>query len=156
MLKRALLASLLVACHPGGDRAVHPERPDATGDPAKDAKYRIFAGYFDHVKRKVFDAWHPAEVWRLVDPMGTIYGHSDRVTEVRVCLSRDGTLVAILVTLSSSVPELDNEALRAFSAAAPFAAVPRSIVDGLGHMMFAFTFNFDLATRGLHQPRPKT
>jgi hypothetical protein len=34
--------------------------------------------------------------------------------------------------------------------------VPAAIVDGLGHMTFAFTFNFQLATRGLHMPRPKT
>src|SRR4051812_44580000 len=106
MLKRALLASILVACHPGGDRAEHPAQPDAM----EAAKYRLFASYFNQLKRKVFDAWHPAEVWRLVDPTGNIYGHANRVTEVRVCLSRDGHPVAILVTLSSSVPEFDAEA----------------------------------------------
>jgi len=152
MLKRALLASILVACLPGGHRAERAAQPDA----ADAAKYRIFASYFNHVKRKVFDAWHPAEVWRLVDPTGNIYGHADRVIEVGVCLSRDGHLVAVLVTLSSSVPEFDAEALRAFSAAAPFAAVPAAIVDGLGRMMFTFTFDFQLSARGLHMPRPKT
>lgn len=148
MLKRALLASILVACH-FGPRPAPPDAMDAE-------KYRAFAGYFNQIKRKVFDAWHPAEVWRLVDPTGNIYGHANRVTEVRVCLSRDGRPVAIQVTLSSSVPELDAEALRAFSAAAPFGAVPRPIVDGLGHMTFSFTFDFQVATRGLHMPRPRS
>jgi TonB family protein len=152
MLKRALLAAVLVACGPWGDRIGRHAQPDAMNA----AKYRMFASYFDHIKRKVFDAWQPAEVWRLVDPTGNIYGHANRVTEVGVCLSRDGTLVAVLVTLSSSVPELDNEALRAFSAAAPFARVPAAIVDDLGHVTFTFTFDFQLATRGLHQRRPKT
>ena len=148
----ALVAALFVACGPWGDRIGRHARPDAMDE----AKYRVFASYFDHVKRKVFDAWQPAEVWRLVDPTGNIYGHANRVTEVGVCLSRDGKLVGVLVTLSSSVPELDNEALRAFGAAAPFAAVPAAIVDGLGHMTFTFTFDFQLATRGLHMPHPKT
>jgi TonB family protein len=143
-LRRALLAAILVACHPDGERV---ERPDA--------KHQMLAGYFHHFKRKVFDAWHPVEVWRLIDPKGTIYGHANRVTEVRVCLARDGQLVAILVTLPSSVPELDAEALRAMTAAAPFAAVPSAIVDGLGHISFSFRFEFQLATRGLHMPRPK-
>src|SRR5215831_11400575 len=101
MFTRALLAVALVACHLGGDRASRPGEPDADADPTQDAKYRIFASYFNRLQRKVYDAWHPAEVWQLVDPRGTIYGHSDRITEVRVCLSRNGTLVAILVTLSS-------------------------------------------------------
>ena len=152
IVKRALLACLLAACGPWGDRIGHSEQPTAMDA----AKYRVFASYFNHVKRKVFDVWHPAEVWRMVDPTGNIYGHANRVTEVGVCLSRDGKLVAVVVTLSSSVPELDNEALRAFSEAAPFAAVPGAIVDGLGHMTFSFTFDFQLSARGLHMPRPKT
>jgi len=155
MVKRALLAALLVACGPWGDRIGSHARPEAMDDAMDEAKYRVFASYFDHVKRKVFDAWQPAQVWRLVDPTGNIYGHANRVTEVGVCLARDGKLVGVLVTLSSSVPELDNEALRAFSAAAPFAAVPAAIVDGLGRTTFTFTFDFQLATRGLHQAKPK-
>lgn len=151
MLTRALLAAVLVACGPWGDRAAHPAQPDATDE----LKYRMFASYFNHVKRKVFDEWHPDQVWRVVDPTGAIYGHANRVTEVGVCLSRDGHLVGVLVTFSSSIPELDAEALRAFSAAAPFAAVPAAIVDGLGHMRFTFTFDFELA-RGIHMQRPKT
>lgn len=156
MLHRALLVATLAACHLGGDRVEHPTEPDADTDHTSDPKYRIFASYFNLLKRKVSDAWHPDEILRLVDPRGTIYGHANRVTEVRVCLSRDGSVVAVLVTSSSSIPELDAEALRAFRIAAPFAAVPDTLVDGLGHMHFAFTFYFQLDAKGLRlrQPRP--
>jgi TonB family protein len=156
MLKRALLAASLVACHFGDDRVEQPAEPDASDDPVKAAKYQIFASYFNQLKRRVFDAWHPNEVLQLVDPRGTIYGHANRVTEVRVCLSRDGEIVAVLVTSSSSVPELDAEALRAFRVAGPFSAVPAALVDGLGHMTFAFTFYFQLDAKGLHLGKPKT
>ena len=155
MLPRALLIATLVACHLGDDRVEHPAEPDASNDNTNDPKYRIFASYFNVLKRKVSDAWHPNEILQLVDPRGTIYGHANRVTEVRVCLSRDGSVVAVLVTSSSSIPELDAEALRAFRIAAPFVAVPDTLVDGLGHMAFAFTFYFQLDAKGLHQRRPK-
>jgi len=156
MLPRALLIATLAACHLGGDRVERPAEPDADDDAAKDPKYRLFAGYFDQLKRRVFDAWHPNEVLQLVDPRGTIYGHANRVTEVRVCLSRDGSVVAVLVTSSSSIPELDVEALRAFRIAAPFAAVPDTLVDGLGHMTFAFTFYFQLDAKGLRLRSPRS
>jgi TonB family protein len=148
-LPRALLIATLAACHLGNDRVEHAAEPDANYDHTNDPKYRIFASYFNLLKRKVSDAWHPNEVLQLVDPRGTIYGHANRVTEVRVCLSRDGSIVAVLVTSSSSIPELDAEALRAFRIAAPFAAVPATLVDGLGHMSFAFTFYFQLDAKGL-------
>lgn len=158
MLHRALLIATLAACHLAGDRVEHPaapDAPDASDDHTNDPKYRIFASYFNLLKRKVSDAWHPNEILQLVDPRGTIYGHANRVTEVRVCLSRDGSVVAVLVTSSSSIPELDAEALRAFRIAAPFAAVPATLVDGLGHMSFAFTFYFQLDAKGLRL-RPRT
>jgi TonB family protein len=83
-------------------------------------------------------------VWRRRDPSGQVYGFKTRVTEVRVALSARGDLAKIVVTTPSGVTELDDEAVRAFSKAAPFPNPPKELANGEGLIVFAFSFYFEI------------
>jgi TonB family protein len=119
----------------------------AGDETAVNSKRWIHATFFNRLKRSVAQNWDPASVWRRNDPSGQVYGFKTRVTEVRVALSTKGDLAKIVVTGPSGVSELDEEAVRAFQAAAPFVNPPKELAkDGL--ITFAFSFYFEIG-----QPR---
>jgi TonB family protein len=156
MLPRALLVAILVACHPDAERVQRPAQSDANDDTAKAAKRWIYASYFNRLKRKVADAWHPNKLWRRIDPTRTVYGPENRVTEVRVSLSRSGELTAILVISPSGVMELDDEALHAFRVAAPFGPLPEGLAGRDGQITFQFSFSFQVDGQRLQWRLPET
>jgi TonB family protein len=76
-----------------------------------------------------------------------VYGFKSRVTEVRVSLSPKGDLTKISVTIPSGVTELDEEAMRAFRAAAPFPNPPEGLVSASsGLITFEFAFHFEIGS----------
>jgi len=83
-------------------------------------------------------------VWRRIDPTGQVNGYKTRVTEVRVSLSPRGELAKIVVTNPSGVGDLDDEAVRAFHAAAPFPNPPKELVAKDDMITFAFSFYFEI------------
>jgi TonB family protein len=83
-------------------------------------------------------------VWRRQDPTGQVYGFKTRVTEVRVALNGRGELAKIVVTGPSGVTELDDEAVHAFQAAAPFVNPPKELANAEGLITFAFSFYFEI------------
>ena len=91
--------------------------------------------------------WDPASVWRRVDPTGSVWGYKTRITEVRVSLSPKGELQKIVVTGPSGVGDLDDEAVRAFHAAAPFPNPPEGLVNAKDNLItFAFSFYFEIGS----------
>jgi protein TonB len=131
----------------GGGNVDHMADVLAGDETAVNSKRWIHATFFNRLKRSVAQNWDPASVWRRNDPSGQVYGFKTRVTEVRVALSTKGDLAKIVVTGPSGVSELDEEAVRAFQAAAPFVNPPKELAkDGL--ITFAFSFYFEIG-----QPR---
>jgi protein TonB len=61
-----------------------------------------------------------------------------------VSLSAKGELSKIVVTNPSGVSELDDEAVRAFHAAAPFPNPPKELASADGMITFAFSFFFEI------------
>ena len=105
----------------------------------------MYASFFNRLKRQVAQNWDPASVWRRSDPTGTVYGAKTRITEVRVSLSKKGALEKIVVTGPCGIGDLDDEAIRAFHAAAPFPNPPDGLVDGRSNLItFAFSFYFEI------------
>lgn len=142
MIRLALLALLLVACH--ADAA--PARPRSA------PVARSPVGSWHHeLKRRVAMNWHPAELWQRLDPSGSVYGRTTRVTELGVTLSSEGALLDLVVLHPSGVPDLDAEALRAFRAAAPFGPPRPPLPDGAavrdGQMTFSFSLTFEAQAR---------
>jgi len=141
-MKQLVLAAVVMAGCAGGAQSAPPaERPR---DPDAD--------FFEVVKRDVFRNWDPDTVWRRIDPTSTVYGQHDRVTRLRVSLLPDGTLQNLEVAVSSGVFDLDDEALRAFRKAAPFASPPRTLVTSDHLISFDFSLVYQvnpmLAKRG--------
>ncbi|MBS1119408.1 MAG: TonB family protein [Deltaproteobacteria bacterium] len=127
----------------GGGSVDHLEDVDHGDETALSAKRWVYASFFNRLKRQVAQNWDPQTVWRRTDPSGTHHGSKTRVTEVRVSLSGKGQLAKIVVTSPSGVNELDDEAVRAFHAAAPFPNPPDGLVKD-GAITFAFAFYFEI------------
>jgi TonB family protein len=127
----------------GGGSVDHLEEVENGDETALNAKRWVFASFFNRMKRQVAQNWDPQTVWRRTDPQGTHHGFKTRVTEVRVSLSPQGKLNKIVVTQPCGVSELDDEAVRAFHAAAPFPNPPDGLVKE-GQITFAFSFYFEI------------
>jgi TonB family protein len=106
-------AGMSAACHPQAAPSAPPHDPSA---------------FMAQLQHQVSLSWDPNSVWRRVDPKGTVYGPHSRVTQLRVSLSPAGELARIVVLASSGAAELDEEAIRAFRKAAPFARPPSTMV----------------------------
>jgi len=128
----------------GGGSVDHLEGVESGDETALNAKRWVYASFFNRLKRQVAQNWDPQTVWRRTDPDGTKNGFKTRVTEVRVSLSPKGAVTKVVVTSPSGVSELDDEAVRAFSAASPFPNPPGGLVNKDGAITFAFSFYFEI------------
>lgn len=118
---------------------------------ALNSKKWRFASFFNRVKKQVQEHWHPDIVYRQRDPNGSIYGHSSRLTIVRVQLKPNGGLANVELEQPCGLEFLDNEALQAFRAAQPFPNPPRQLVDASdGTIKFQFGFLFEVS--GVSKP----
>lgn len=99
------------------------------------------ASFFNRVKRKVEQFWHPGSEYKKRDPYGNIYGFKDRVTVLLVVLNPDGTLRHLYVMNPSGATFLDDEAYQAIEQAAPFPNVPPGLMDRDDGLV-KFTFHF--------------
>jgi TonB family protein len=100
-----------------------------------------YASFFNRVKRKVEQYWHPDVEFKRRDPYGNIYGFKDRVTVLLVVLRGDGSLKKLYVMQPSGAPFLDDEAYEAVSQSAPFPNVPHGLMDKRDGLV-KFTFHF--------------
>jgi TonB family protein len=128
----------------GGGSVDHLDDVDSGDETALSAKRWIYASFFNRLKRSVAQNWDPGTVWRRHDPSGTVYGYKTRITEVRVSLSPRGELAKVIVTAPCGVDELDDEAVRAFHAAAPFPNPPGGLIASDNQITFAFSFYFEI------------
>jgi TonB family protein len=129
----------------GGGSVDHLESVDDGDETALNAKRWVYASFFNRLKRIVAQNWEPGEVWRRHDPTGSVYGFKTRITELRVSLDAKGKLASVPTVISpSGVDVLDEEAVRAFTAAAPFPNVPAGLVQSDGLITFEFSFHFEI------------
>jgi len=128
----------------GGGSVDHLDDVASGDETALNAKRWVHASFFNRLKRQVAQNWDPASVWRRRDPNGQVYGYKTRITEVRVALTAKGELAKIVVVSPSGVSELDDEAMRAFKAAAPFPNPPKELASDDGLITFAFSFYFEI------------
>jgi TonB family protein len=128
----------------GGGNVDHMDDVDSGDETALTSKRWIYASFFNRMKRQVAQNWDPASIWRRDDPTGQVYGYKTRVTEVRVSLSTTGSLEKIIIVNPSGVGDLDDEALRAFHAAAPFPNPPKELAGHDNLITFGFSFFFEI------------
>lgn len=129
----------------GGGSVDHLEDIEEGDETALSAKRWVYAGFFNRIKRQVAQNWEPIGVWRRKDPTGSVYGFKSRITEVRVSLNPTGELAKVSVIGPSGAVELDEEAMRAFRAAAPFPNPPEGLIEkSSGLITFEFAFHFEI------------
>jgi TonB family protein len=128
----------------GGGSVDHLEAVDSGDETALNAKRWVYATFFNRTKRQVAQNWEPAAVWRRHDPTGAVYGFKTRVTTLRVSLDARGKLARHPTVVNpSGVEVLDDEAVRAFAAAAPFPNPPDALIKD-GVITFEFSFHFEI------------
>ena len=132
-------------------RALGSAFPDALSDVDGGDKTLLntkrwrFSSFFNRVKAAVAQQWHPDHIYKRRDPTGKVYGFHSRLTVLRVWLYPDGRLKQIFIAKSCGLDFLDDEAVRAFKAAAPFPNPPRRLVDRkTGLISFRFGFLFEI------------
>ena len=128
----------------GGGSVDHYDDVDDGDITAVNSRQWVGASFMNRTKRQVAQEWRPADVWRRYDPSGAVYGFKTRITVLRVVLSTDGALVKSTVIRASGVDFLDDEAVRAFQAAAPFPNPPDVLRGDDGNITFNFAFYFDI------------
>jgi TonB family protein len=123
------------------------EDVEAGAENLLNTKRTKFASFFNRVRNGVSQHWHPEVIHAARDPHGKIYGTKTRTTRLRISLNRDGSVHRIWVDRPSGVDYLDEEAIRAVRAAAPFTNPPRQLMDGETGLI-DFSFNFILMIDG--------
>jgi TonB family protein len=131
----------------GGGSVDHLEDVEEGDENAFSSRAWVGASFINRAKRQVGREWDPGRVWLQHDPNGQVYGLKSRVTVLRVTLAPDGKLMKAVILQPSGVDFLDEEAVRAFRAAAPFPNPPEVLRDKDGFITFNFGFHFEIGGR---------
>jgi TonB family protein len=102
-----------------------------------------YASFFNRVKQRVGEAWHPNDALRARDPYGRHTSSRTRITVLDVTLNEQGRVVDISVAQSCGLEFLDQEALAAFERAQPFPNPPAGLFDQDHQVRFNFGFHVD-------------
>jgi TonB family protein len=112
------------------------------------AKRSLYASFFNRMRDRVSEHWEPERANKAADPNQKIYGTSTRTTVLWVQLDSQGAVTKIVVKRASGAEHLDEEAIRALKAAAPFPNPPEDLIDGDGNIEFDFGFTLDFVEGG--------
>jgi TonB family protein len=118
------------------------EKGDSTILNTREFKY---ATYFNRVYRGIGEQWDPERAYQLRDPDLSLYPLRDRRTVVHLKLDATGAVKELRLVKGSGLDFLDQEALRAIRAAAPFPNPPEAIVRAgeIDYGPIVFVFSFD-------------
>ena len=103
----------------------------------------IYYSYYNRIKAKLRQYWEPKikeKVERMFRQGRQLASTSDRVTKIVIVLNSGGTLIKVQVLGPSGVEDLDQAAVEAFEAAAPFPNPPKGIVDPDGTIKIRWDF----------------
>ncbi len=103
----------------------------------------VYYTYYNRIKDKLRQYWEPKikeKVERIVRQGRSIASDTDRITRIVIILDRHGTLLKVQVVGPSGVKDLDDAAIEAFRAAAPFPNPPQGIIDEDGTIKIRWDF----------------
>lgn len=99
--------------------------------------------YYNRIRKQLSHYWEPKvrEKMNVLFQQGrTIASTKDRITKLLIILNPAGTLVNVQVVSDSGVRDLDDAAVEAFRAAAPFPNPPKGIIEGDGTVKIRWDF----------------
>ena len=99
--------------------------------------------YYNRIRKQLSQYWEP-KVREKVNTMfqqgRKIASAQDRTTKLLIVLNSTGTLVTVQVLSDSGVRDLDDAAIEAFRAAAPFPNPPKGIIETDGTVKIRWDF----------------
>ncbi len=102
----------------------------------------VYFTYYARIKSKIQQYWEPnikAKVKKIFR-QGRKIASVDRITRLLILLNNEGTLVGVKVLSESGVTDLDDAAIEAFKAAAPFPNPPTGLVEKDGTVKIRWDF----------------
>ncbi|MCH2534462.1 MAG: TonB family protein [Bdellovibrionales bacterium] len=127
--------------------------PNATDDHLKDialgmetylnTREYVYYTYYNRIKSQLRQYWGPnvrKKVEALVRQGRFVASTSSRVTKLVIVLNNKGDLVKIQVMDRSGLRDLDDAAIEAFRAAAPFPNPPKGMVEKDGKIRIKWDF----------------
>lgn len=103
----------------------------------------VYYSYYNRIKKKLRFHWEPRikkKIVKILRKGRKIASATDKITRLVITLDKQGTLVRIQVKNASGYNDLDDAAIEAFRAAAPFPNPPQGIVDGTGEVQINWDF----------------
>ena len=103
----------------------------------------VYYSYYNRIKDKLRQHWEPAikaKFERTIRQGRNIASEGDKITKVVIVLDDRGTLIRVQVLSASGVVDLDEAAVEAFRAAAPFPNPPKGIVEEDGTIKIRWDF----------------
>jgi TonB family protein len=108
----------------------------------------LYYSYYNRIKAQLKQYWEPKikeKVKRIFAQGRQIASDQDRITKVIIHLNNSGILIRVQVVGESGVRDLDDAAVEAFRAAAPFPNPPKGIVDNDGTIKIRWDFILEAA-----------
>ncbi len=105
-------------------------------------EYKYY-GFYHRIKIQLNQWWQPKvreKVAKMVRQGRTIASDSSKETRLMIVLNEKGTIIKIQVLNASGVRDLDDAAVEAFKAAAPFPNPPKGIMDRDGTVKIPWNF----------------
>lgn len=103
----------------------------------------VYYSYYNRIKIKLRQHWEPrikTKIEKIMRKGRRIASTNDKVTRLIITLNTSGDLVRIQVRNASGYNDLDDAAIEAFRAAAPFPNPPQGIVDNSGEVQINWDF----------------
>lgn len=99
--------------------------------------------YYNRIRKQLSGYWEPKvreKMTTMFKQGRTIASSQDRITKLLIVLNDRGTLVNVQVMSDSGVRDLDDAAVEAFRAAAPFPNPPKGIIEDDGTVKIRWDF----------------
>ena len=135
-------------------------RESATDDYLKDlpmgvetllsTKEFVYYSYYSRIKSRIRMHWSTKireKVTKLIKGGRYLATSKDRITRLVIILDAKGTLIKIQLRGKSGVSDLDDAAIEAFKAAAPFPNPPKGMVEKDGTIKINWDFILEARTR---------
>jgi len=103
----------------------------------------LYYSYYNRIRSQLKQYWEPKikeKVKKIFAQGRKIANDQDRITKVVIVLDKKGILVNVQVISESGVRDLDEAAIEAFRAAAPFPNPPQGIIDANGLIKIRWDF----------------
>ncbi len=103
----------------------------------------VYYSYYNRIRGQLAQHWEPLikkKIMHIFKQGRTIASTDDKITKVMIILDPKGTLIGVQVLGASGLRDLDDAAVEAFRAAAPFPNPPAGIVEKDGTIKIRWDF----------------